>query len=41
MTSDLQRRGQQLFNGFVESGEEVGLQVAAYVATTTALVHQE
>ena len=41
MTSDLQRLGQQLINGFVESGEAVGLQVVAYVATTTALVHQE
>ena len=31
MNQDLQRRVQQLIDGLVESGEEVGLQVAAYV----------
>ncbi|HZG66668.1 MAG TPA: serine hydrolase domain-containing protein [Herpetosiphonaceae bacterium] len=34
MDQDLQRRVQQLIDGLVESGEEVGLQVAAYVDGT-------
>ncbi len=34
MDQDLQRRVQQLIDGLVESGDEVGLQVAAYVDGT-------